>query len=113
MGYPLKYNFPIQVQGDTFLGTTFQLFDGNDDPLDLTGCAAKMQIRRTAGNSVVLEWTTTDDSILISTNEIAMQPKPLYVTEYPYRYDLEVTYSDGRVLTIIYGIFPVQTDISR
>jgi hypothetical protein len=110
MPFPVKYSFPEIVEGDLFLGEKFQLSDGADEPIDLTGCEAKMQIRRTPGNKVMLEFSGTD--IELSGNEIYLKEKAIDIPYFNYQYDLQVKYPDGGNLTLLTGLFIVKPQIT-
>jgi hypothetical protein len=114
--HPIIYDFQSMPRGDDFLGIHFFLFDANEAPIDLTGCTAKMQLRRTVGNVVVLEWKTDDNTIFVANNEVYIKERPGAVMDIPdfnYLYDIQVTYSDNFVDTILKGLFPIDADITR
>lgn len=113
MSYPIKYDFYRRLRGDTFMGVRFELFDGNDEPVDLSECSAKMQLRRTPGNTVVFEWDSSVGTIDISGNQVSVNEVIMEIPDYDYLYDLQITYLDGIVVTIATGLFKLKTDITR
>lgn len=110
---PAYYNFSKHVSGDTFFGAQFDIYDKDKNPIDLTSCIVKMQIRRTAGNEMLVEWNSQTGGIVITTNKIDVQQKQVSIPEFDYLYDIQVTYPDQTVLTLISGLFPVINDITR
>lgn len=110
---PAYYNFSKHVSGDTFFGAQFEIFDKDKVPVDLTSCIVKMQLRRTAGNEMLVEWSSQTGGIIITTNKIDIQQKKVSIPEFDYRYDLQVIYPDQSIITLVAGLFPVINDITR
>jgi len=116
MTHPILYDFQAQPRGDNFLGLHFYCYDDNNVSLDFTGCTAKMQLRRTPGNKVIVEWSTADGTMEIYANDIYIKERPgsiMDIPDFKYLYDIQLTYSDGFVDTILKGLFPITADITR
>lgn len=116
MTHPVTYNFQSQPRGDNFLGIHIFLFDSANVALDLTGCNCKMQLRRTPGNKIILEWSTYSQTISVSTNEIYVKERSgtiMDIPDFKYLYDIQLIYSDGFIDTILKGLFPIDADITR
>lgn len=110
---PAYYNFSPHVSGDTFFGAKFDIYDKDRNPIDLTSSMVRMQIRTTPGNKIVTEWSTADGSIIVTVNEIALQQKVVSAPEFAYLYDIQVTYPDQSIVTLVAGLFPVKSDVTR
>ena len=112
------YNFPDHKRGDTFTGRDFKM-SLNAMPMNLLGAAVKMQLRKTATATVVLEWNTADGSIVItgvSNDTIHLNEKSgtqMNIEPFAYLYDMQITLVNGEVHTYIQGKFTVSNDISR
>jgi hypothetical protein len=116
MPLPIKHDIDYLYQGDDFSGIKYQMYDVDDVPSDFTGATAKMQVRINSEEDVVLEWNTSDNSIVITGNEVFVKEKAGIDMDIPagkYKYDLQLTYSDGVISTIVYGLFIVKSDITK
>lgn len=106
-------------QGDTFLARDIARFtQPNGDPVPVQ--SARMQARL-AGGEVLYEWTTegVSPNMLIGEADnllTLLQVEPA-VTELwavgHHRYDLEVTFVGGQVLTPVGGAFIVSEDVTQ
>lgn len=116
MPFPIKYDI-CRYRGDDFQGIKFQLFDADANPIDISGSTAKMQLRKSPNSfEAPVQWSTDDGSIEINVNEIYVKEKTgtdMNVEAFKYNYDLQVTYSDGVVVTFINGFFNIQNDVTR
>src|SRR5689334_2387709 len=109
---PVTYNIDEHYRGDDWLGIIFSLYDESDSPVDMTGATAKMQLRKTKGSNVILEWNTSDNTITVSGNQISVNARTgstMDIAEYKYLYDLEVVLS-GKRITRVEGVFPIKDD---
>ena len=106
-------------QGDTFLSRDIARFtQPNGDPVAVQ--SARMQVRL-AGGEVLYEWTTSgvSPSMLISEEDnllTLLQVAPAVTDLWPagrHRYDLEVTFVGGQVLTPVGGAFTVAEDVTN
>jgi len=115
---PGKYNFPTYRRGDTFNGHSFEILL-NAVPVDLTGAVIKIQMRRSPGSKVVIEWLTSDGSITISgagNNILRMEEKTgeqMQIEPATYKYDINVVLANGVTNTYVEGTFTIADDISR
>lgn len=116
MRLPAKYDFLPRIKGDNFLGIKFQLFDGADQPVDISGSSVRMQLRKSYGFPLDLQWSTVENTIEVNVNEIYIKERTsidMDIDAYKYRYDVEVTYPDGVTTTLIKGLFPLENDVTR
>lgn len=96
-------------RGDSSLAR-LKLYDINHDPVDLTDVIAKSEIRdRPAGNTVIpLDCTITLPNIvevvLTAANSIKLPPAGVW--------DLQLTYLDGEVKTVVAGQVTVTPDVT-
>ena len=98
-------------RGDTYQGAAFS-FSLNGSPLDLTGAAVLMQIKKNSADSTaVLEFTEADGTI--DDNTFALSPVIIGVAPRAYVYDLQITLASGRVITPVSGTFEILSDVSR
>jgi len=109
-------NFQIK-RGDSWGLPSVLLKDGNGDPLPSPVASARMMLRSAAGaRAVAMEFTTEDDSILITDAPMGWIEIPERLMDLGagvYAYDLEFTFEDGRVLTPLSGNFTLTQDSSR
>lgn len=95
--------------------------DGNPNviPYDITGCRARMQIRRSRGTEVLVSATTNNGGIVFTdpvggrmevtitdeaTDDLALKRA---------KYDLEVTYPSGDVVRVLQGEVSISPNITR
>lgn len=109
---PGAVNFKV-YQNDT-LNKSITITDDNDDPIDLSAAAVKMEVRQSAG-STVLFTLEVGDGITISgaDDNVIVISKIVDIDPGSYLYDLEATYSGGDVQTFIKGSFTVIADITQ
>ena len=117
MAFPATYNFAA-YQGDTLtFNVTYK--EGAVDAevgVSLTGATLLCQIKATKGGSVVTTMTCTADAdqvtnpgkmaVLLSDTNAAL------LTASSYVYDIEVTWADTTVQTILEGSISVTADVS-
>jgi len=91
--------------------------DDAGDPIDLTNYTARMQARRSVGNSTVLMTATESDGLLLGgaagTIDIQLTPSKTDISNVENVYDLEVTSPTAFVTTLIQGEFKVIQDVTR
>lgn len=99
-------------QGDTF-SPELTFTDSNDDPLDFTDVVFKMQIRKKDGTLMQTLEQDTDFTVggspipnVISFGTIIEVEKGLY------EYDLQGTWSDDSVVTLLGGQFEVVKEVT-
>lgn len=115
MSYPGKYRFKVR-QGSTFRRTFTWTLD--DDPVDLTGWTARMDVRKTVNSSTaVLSLTTENGRIALGGDEGTIEVVlPASLTEElapgRYVYDLELV-DDSEVTALLEGTFSVDAEVTR
>ncbi len=100
--------------------------DANDDPIDLTGFTARMQVRRTVdetgeplleltdGDGITLgEADPTDGVILLELEATQTAALPATPSDRKWRYDLELVPSDAHVRRLMMGKFVVSLEVTR
>jgi hypothetical protein len=107
--------------GDTWKGLTLTLKRG-DEPIDLTGARIDMQMRKSVAMSQVLfAWSTevvapnTTPTIEISApldGIVSILKRKIDVT-HDLVFDIQVTYPNGDVMTVLSGVLPVELDVTR
>lgn len=106
---------PISIkQGDTFvLNMTWA--DSAGSPVDLTDCTAKMQFRSAAGGSMLLELSTDNQRITLDAGTIDLLVDAATMSTFVTPkgvWDLQITFPDGTVETILTGTFITIPDIT-
>ena len=104
------YNFDNLHRGDSLAATTFSMKTSADSlPIDLTGADIKVAfkydeilIEKTIGDGVTVEDASTGIFILDSF-EFANVGK--------YKYDIDITFSDGSIVTFVKGYIKIIKDI--
>jgi hypothetical protein len=100
----------------------------NVEPVDLTGCTARMQVREKYGAPVLLELTTENGGLSLrgtegwidvlmtheQTDELGNRPgeRPRPRVQ-PALYDLEVTFPSGDVKRVVEGQIAFRSNITR
>lgn len=85
-------------------------------PVDLTGIAIKMQVRKVSDNTVVVELSTADGDIDISGDDnniftvSGLEAIP-YATVNSYKYDIQFV-DVGEITTYLYGKIQVQQQVT-
>jgi hypothetical protein len=101
-------------------GTTFRLpmtvrTDGT--PWNLTGYSARMQVRRSANDSVkLLDLVSPTNITLNSSGQIVVNATATAMTAVPagrYVYDLEVESAGGEVTSLLEGRFVVKPEVTQ
>ena len=106
-------------QGATFR-KTFTWLDENEQPINLTGCSARMQVRSAykststwlsltsgSGGGLTLEALTGTITMVITATTSAALPINKGV------YDLEVVQTNGEVTRLLQGSFIVSPEVTR
>ena len=120
----MTYNFPPHTKGDTFPGRTFEIKIKTDPaditdgaPLDLTNASIRMQLRMSPTHPVSHELSTDNDMIIIDHNPLlgVFQVKE-QIIDFPannYVYDIEISWTSGKVKTYISGTWLIIQDITH
>lgn len=77
------------------------------DPIDITGCTARMQIRQSFGTPAITTSTEADDITLGTTDGridlVLPEAKTILLTMKKARYDFYLTFPDGTVRRLLEG----------
>lgn len=107
-------------RGDTWNGMSFLCEelqeDGSHLPLDLTGVKVLIQFKTSNNGNPIFEFKTDDGTITIPeplAGEIIMMPRIIDVYPNKYIFDIQLTYPNGIVETIVSGSWVIINDVSR
>ena len=125
----MSYTIPQHIRGDTWDGMEITI---NEDgvPVDLTGSVIVMQFRERADYPEVLTFSTAfsatsaysaftipQSGMIVVTEPLSgLVTIPELLIELPpktYYYDLQVTFSTGRVRTYLDGTWKILADVSN
>ncbi len=88
--------------------------------VDLTGCTARMQVRKSPCDSVILESLTTENSKIVITEplngKLEIRISASVSSAYTFVsgvYDLELVFTNGTVTRIIEGNFIAMPEVTR
>lgn len=113
---PGCFDWPAQYAGDTAGWREIQLSDG-DTPLSLVGATIQMQVRRARGQTPVLDLTSVgSDGIVITDAANGVFRVGGYATpdiEAMLIYDLQITFSDGTIRTLLAGSYPIYGQVTK
>ncbi len=99
------------TQGDTFIESI--LFeDGESEAIDLSGYAFSSQIRRTADNGLVADFTIVIDGETATVIR-SLAPEITAELEGVYVHDLQWTDPDGNIRTLFTGDFEIEPEVTR
>ena len=116
---------PAHIDLDVYKGSTFvkiiQWKTGiPQTPVNLTGCTARMQIRKAVNDTAVLDTLTTENGKLVIHEPLDGKFKiviPADVsTAYTFTssvYDLEIIFTDGTVTRVIEGCLTAAPEVTR
>ena len=96
-------------QGDTFC-PVLTFTDSSGSPLDFTDVVFKMQIRKKTGE--LLQTLEMGDGISVTLPNIVSFSSVINIEKGTYEYDLQGTWDDETVSTIIGGSFEVIKEIT-
>lgn len=96
-------------QGDTF-SPELTFTDANDDPLDFTDVVFKMQIRKKDGT--LMQTLLQDTDLTVTLPNIISFGTIIDVEKGVYEYDLQGTWSDDSVVTLLGGQFEVVKEVT-
>lgn len=104
-------------QGATFR-KTFTWLDENEQPINLTGCSARMQVRPTHNSTTFWLNLVSPTAITITplTGQITVVVSATTTAALPVKrgvYDLEVVMSTGEVIRLVQGSFTVSPEVTR
>ncbi len=103
------------IRGDTWQ-RAWVISDGAGAPVDLTGCAARLQVRDGTG-ALAAEATLVNGRLLLDALagrvDLVMPAAVMADLLGRYRFDIELTYSTGVVTTYEVGTLIVAEDVSH
>ena len=116
MALAATYGFTAD-QGATF-SQVITWKDSTNSPIDLTGYAARMQIRQKVSSSVSLALTTDNGRITLgdAAGTITLGVSAADMEALPagsYTYDLELISTSGEVSRLLMGTFVVRSEVTR
>lgn len=97
------------TQGDTFIEELL-MEDGEGDPIDLTGYTFASQLRRTADNGLVADFTITVNG---STVTRSLEPAVTSDLDGVYVHDFQWTLPNGTIRTLLSGNFEIEPEVTR
>lgn len=102
-------------RGDTWRRTWY-LQDNAGAAIDLTGCTARLMVRDRDGLAVITAGSTTGEIVIdgaAGSLVMTVAAADTGLTPGRYRYDLEVTYTDGSVTTYEQNTLVVLEDVTH
>jgi hypothetical protein len=112
----MTYDIPDHRQGDTWDGINSICIQVNGIPANLTGASIKADFRRSIDSPVVLSFSSTNGSIIVtdaSGGIIQFPPRLIKIPPGKYFYDLQVTYPTGVVKTYFSGTWIIISDFTK
>jgi hypothetical protein len=111
-----KYRLDIE-HGATFK-QNFVWMDATRVPINLTGCTARMQIRQKfTSDEFYVELTTENGKIVLGgttgTVDLIMSPTDTESILTNGVYDLEVIFTNGDVVRLLYGAVNISKNVTR
>jgi hypothetical protein len=110
----MSLNF-THKKGDTFEAVDFEL-KINDGEVNLTDTIIRMQVRKSYGDAIVLNFTSVDDEGITITDAVnglfKINQQIIDVPAYNYIYDIQFNF-DGEIKTYISGNFVITNDVTR
>ena len=102
-------------------GTTSQIawpvYDDDNNAIAVSGYTAKAQVRRSITDDTVLhEWNSEDDTILLQGNQVVLLTPPATSLEWTWTrgvYDILITAPDGTVSRCAEGTVEVSRSVTR
>jgi len=109
-------NLKDRIKNDTFSSVSFTFADGIGDPIDLTDATVRCQFRYRTRTGAAVK-TITDGSGITVTDATG---GVLEIDEFTpvdwavdkYYYDIQITFSDGRIKTYVEGLVNVIQDVT-
>lgn len=117
MSKPIQNNITI-YQGATFVADFRWSAGDPPEPVDLTGCIGRMQIRaNTASPTVLLDLNTTNGRITMDADgRIIVRVEAVDTAAITWKsgvYDLEIEFADGFVRRFMQGNVNVSPEVTR
>lgn len=112
----VRRNLNDRIKNDTFESVNFNIADGVGDPIDLTGISAHIQFRFRCKTGAVVKDITIGSGITLTdaVNGVLTIDEFTPITFEPdnYFYDVEITFTSGKIKTYVFGTFEVLQDIT-
>ena len=97
-------------QGTTF-STNIELFDENDNPIDVAGYSAESQIRKHYSSLTAVNFTTSLSTGLLVLSLSANTSMNMKAGRYVY--DAKLTAPDGSVIRLVEGLVTINPAVSQ
>ncbi len=111
MSKPAIYNWDCETRGDTFPSRTFKPIQVDSVDIDLTDIDIRMMIR-SSGGEILHTFIKGAGITLDGTNGFTIEPFRIKRYHGKAVYDIEFTYPNGKVSTLIKGEFDVVKDVT-
>jgi hypothetical protein len=99
------------TQGDTFF-EEFILEGAENEPIDILGYEFKSQLRRTADNGLVAEFDILTNPETSTVTRL-LEPQITVELEGTYVHDFQWTDPQGRIRTLLAGLFEIEPEVTR
>jgi hypothetical protein len=112
----MTYDIPSHRRGDTWDGINSVAINSNDQPINLTGAAIKMELREDIDAPATFTLSTTDNTIVITNAAQGTFTIPPILVDIPfgkYLYDIQITFANGVVKTYVEGTWEIVADITE
>jgi hypothetical protein len=109
----MNYNFKKHKKGDTFDGVLFTM-NINDQPLDLTGYAIKMQLRVDSAGPIVKDFEIGNGLTIIDAllGNFRFDEQIIDIPKGTYLYNIQFISPSNKVKTYIEGQWVITQDIT-
>ena len=97
------------TQGDTFVEELL-MEDGEGEPIDLTGYQFKSQLRRTADNGLVAQFSISVEGSVVTRT---LSPGITSSLDGTYVHDFQWTKPGGKIRTLLSGEFEIEPEVTR
>ena len=110
-------NLENRIKNDTFASVNFNIKDGLGAAIDLTGASVQIQFRYRCKTGTVLKDVSIGTGITVTTptNGIITLDAftPITWEVDTYYYDVQITFSDGRIKTYVQGTVKILQDTTN
>lgn len=110
-----EYNILSHISGDTFQGVTFNL-DFSDPSRSLTGASIAIDFRQSSPEGEIHKSMSVGTGITITnafTNTFQIDKQIIDLEPGLYYYDVQVTFSNGDIKTLIIGTWKILNSITN
>lgn len=112
---PTIYNLPTGYKGDTYGPINFYVTNATGGAVNLNGALVDLHVKHKINNCIVLKWSTSDNSIIVSGNKITLSPvagSKMNMLPDMYKYDFQV-YTGEIKSTYLRGELPIIGEITE